>query len=330
MPASRSRWIRRLGIAVILLAVAAGVAVLALRPATPPPVIGMVRTTEIRIEPEVSGRIAALPFKAGDQVAAGQVVAQLSNPELAAAVAEAEAAVAVAQATRDRVYAGVRQEEVSMAAREVDKAKSALTLAEQQLRRISDLTAHGNATPQDLDDAKAADATALSNLKVTQSRYAEAQRGPTAEDRALADAALAAAKASLVVLQRRFEKLQLASPVNGVVEVVVAEPGEATVPGRTVLTIADAAEPWFAFNIREDELKGIGIGSELTLTDGIDGKQLPARVTEMRRLGDFATWRAARAVGDYDLNTFVLRADPVGPVGGLQPGATVWISVPGR
>ena len=82
--------------------------------------------------------------------------------------------------------------------------------------------------------------------------------------------------------------------------------------------------------IREDELKGIGIGSELTLTDGIDGKQLPARVTEMRRLGDFATWRAARAVGDYDLNTFVLRADPVGPVEGLQPGATVWISVPGR
>jgi hypothetical protein len=38
-----------------------------------------------------------------------------------------------------------------------------------------------------------------------------------------------------------------------------------------------------------------------------------------------ATWRAARAVGDYDLNTFVIRADPVGSVAGLQPGMTVWL-----
>lgn len=330
MPARLLRWLRPLLIVVVVLALAAGVGVLALRPAIAPPVIGMVRTTEIKIEPEVSGRIAALPVKAGDPVTAGEVVAQLSNPELAAAVAEAEAAVAVAQATRDRVYAGVRQEEVNMAAREVDKAKSDLTLAEQTLQRVSDLASHGHAPLQDLDDAKAAAATAAANLRVTQSRYAEAQRGPTAEDRAFADASLAAAKASLVVLQRRLEKLQLKSPVNGVVEVVVANLGEATVPGRTVLTVTDAEEPWFAFNIREDELKGLGMGSALDLVDGVDGKHLAARVVEMRRLGDFATWRAARAAGDHDLSTFFVRADPVGQAGVLEPGTTVWISGAGR
>jgi multidrug resistance efflux pump len=290
----------------------------------------MVRTTEIKIEPEVSGRIAALPVKAGERVTAGEVVAQLSNPELAAAVAEAAAAVAVAQAARDRVYAGVRQEEVNIAAREVDKAQSDLTLAEQQLQRVSTLASHGHAPLQDLDDAKAAAATAAANLRVTQSRYAEAQRGPTAEDRAFADANLAAAKASLAVLQRRLEKLQLRSPVNGVVEVVVANLGEATVPGRTVLTVTDAEAPWFAFNIREDELKGMGIGSALDLIDGVDGKHLAAQVVEMRRLGDFATWRAARAAGDHDLNTFFVRADPVGQAGALEPGITVWISDAGR
>ena len=117
----RAKWVRRLGIGAVLVALAAVVAVLALRPSIPPRIIGMVRTTEIKIEPEVSGRIAALPFKAGDRVAAGAVVAELSNPELAAAVEEARAAVAVARATRERVYAGVRQEEVNIAAREMDK-----------------------------------------------------------------------------------------------------------------------------------------------------------------------------------------------------------------
>jgi HlyD family secretion protein len=322
----RVKLLRRLAIAVVLLALAGGVAMLALRPTIPPPIIGMVRTTEIKIEPEVSGRIAALPFKAGDRVSAGAVVAELSNPELAAAVEEARAAVAVAQATRDRVYAGVRQEEVNIAGQETEKANADLTLAKQQFARISDLASHGHATPQDLDNARADVATAAANLRVAQSRYAEAQRGPTAEDRALADAGLAAAQASLVVLERRFDKLQLKSPVDGVVEVVVAERGEATVPGRTVLTIADTAEPWFDFNIREDELRGLGIGTPVVLIEGTGGKQLSAKVSEMRRLGDFATWRAARAAGDHDLNTFAVRADPVDATPGLAPGVTVWIS----
>ena len=117
----RAKWLRRLGIGAVVVAVAAGVAVLALRPTIPPRIIGMVRTTEIKIEPEVSGRIAALPFKAGDRVSAGAVVAELSNPELAAAVEEARAAVAVAQATRDRVYAGVRQEESRRLAEETTR-----------------------------------------------------------------------------------------------------------------------------------------------------------------------------------------------------------------
>jgi multidrug resistance efflux pump len=226
-----------------VVALAAGVAVLALRPTIPPRIIGMVRTTEIKIEPEVSGRIAALPFKAGDRVSAGAVVAELSNPELAAAVEEARAAVAVARATRDRVYAGVRQEEVNIAAQETEKANADLTLAKQQFSRISDLASHGHATEQDLDNARANVATAAANLRVAQSRYAEAQRGPTAEDRALADASLAAAQASLVVLERRFDKLQLRIPVDGVVEVVVAEPGRRRSPAAPCSPLPIPASP---------------------------------------------------------------------------------------
>jgi hypothetical protein len=48
------------------------------------------------------------------------------------------------------------------------------------------------------------------------------------------------------------------------------------------------------------------------LTEAGTGKQIPVKVTNVRRLGDFATWRAARAVGNHDLNTFAIRADPVG------------------
>ena len=326
MPSRLLRRSRRIGAALVLVAVIGTLRDLALRPAPPPPIVGMVRTTEIKIAPEVSGRIAALPVRAGEHVAASAVVATLSSPELAASVEEARAAVGQARAIRDHVYAGVRQEQVDIAAREVEKATADLTLAEEQFRRTSSVAGAGYASKQNLDAAQAAVAAARANLVQMQSESAAAQHGATAEERASADAAVTAAEASLTVLQRRLEKLQLKAPVDGVVQTVVAELGEATVPGRTVLTLTAAAEPWFSFNVREDSLHGMDIGTLLTLTASGNSRPIAAKVTELRRLGDFATWRAARAVGDHDLNTFALRADPIAPVGGLEPGMTVWIS----
>src|ERR1700750_1895658 len=125
MPSRLRRSGRVVGVLVLAIAVVA-LADLALRPAPAPPIVGMVRTTEIKIAPEVSGHIATLPVKAGDRVAAGAVIATLFNPELSASVEEAHAAVGQARARREHVYAGVRQEEVDIAAREVDKATADL------------------------------------------------------------------------------------------------------------------------------------------------------------------------------------------------------------
>jgi HlyD family secretion protein len=50
----------------------------------------------------------------------------------------------------------------------------------------------------------------------------------------------------------------------------------------------------------------------------------------LRDWGEFAAWRAARASGDHDLNTFFLRIDHPQPAGSLAPGQTVWLQLPSR
>jgi hypothetical protein len=51
-----------------------------------------------------------------------------------------------------------------------------------------------------------------------------------------------------------------------------------------------------------------------------------ARADEIVLRGEFATWRTARAVGDYDLKTLLIRADPVETTAAsLQPGMSVWL-----
>jgi HlyD family secretion protein len=49
-------------------------------------------------------------------------------------------------------------------------------------------------------------------------------------------------------------------------------------------------------------------------------KVIPVRVTVINVQGQFATWRATRATGDFDLRTFEVRAVPTEPVEGLRPG----------
>ena len=135
---------------------------------------------------------------------------------------------------------------------------------------------------------------------------------------------MAAAQAAVNEAQTAFDKTTLKAPIDATILIQVAELGEALTPGKPVLTIEPDGQRWFAFTLREDKLGGLVIGRTVTLQTS-DGRSVDARVSELRPLGEFATWRAARAVGDHDLNSFWLRLDPTAGDQGLKPGMTVWL-----
>jgi HlyD family secretion protein len=318
---------RMLGVGVVILAIAAfGIWYEWFRRSEVAAVVaGVVRTTEIHIAPEVSGRLARVLVQPGQSVQRGEPLALLGNPELWAAVAEAHAQVDRAASDRDRVDAGVRQEEVETLRREIFKAQAVLVLARQELDRKSVLAARSDASLQELDEARAEAAHAEADVAVADARYAEAQLGPTSEERALADAQVKAAEAARDVVEARAAKTLLRAPAAGVVGLIVPETGEAVVPGEPVLTLLPDDGRWFGFNLREDALGHLAIGSRVPVV--MPGATAPAfaTLTEMRDWGEFAAWRAARASGDHDLHTFFLRLDPVAPTPTLAVGQTVWL-----
>jgi HlyD family secretion protein len=312
-----------------VLLVAAGVgAYLLLTPAPEPLIVGVVRTTEVRVAPEVGGQLAAIKVQRGDRVRAGDVVAELSALELTASVAQARAALASASANRDHVYAGVRDEEIASLAAETAKAKSRLQYAELQLNRTSILARGDNASQQALDQAKNDAASAQADLTEAEANHAAAVAGPTKEERLIADAQVKAAGAALSVLERRLDKTILRAPADGVVTVMVAEVGENVRAGEPVLVIEETGKRWLSFNTREDLLHGLTVGSPVEVTRPGVNEPTPAAVTELVPLGTFATWQAERAIGDHDRNTLRLRLDPKSGQAGLEPGMTVWVVRP--
>jgi multidrug resistance efflux pump len=321
-----ARSAKRLGVALGLALVAAGGGIYALwRPVEAKPVIGVVRTTEVRVAPEVGGQLAAIKVRKGDHVRAGDTVAELSALELTAAVGQARAALAAAIASRDHVYAGVRAEEVAALAAEIAKAKARVAFVESQLARTTTLTRSDTATQQALNQAEYDAASAHADVAEAEANHAAAEAGPTREERAIADARVEAAASALSVLERRLDKTILRAPADGIVSVIVGEVGEAIRAGEPVLAIELPAGRWLSFNVREDLLRGLAMGATVAITRPGVRETSPAVVTELLPLGAFATWQAERAVGDHDRNTLRLRLDPQTDPAEFEPGMTVWV-----
>jgi HlyD family secretion protein len=288
--------------------------------------IGVVRATEVRVEPEVTGQLASITVEKGAHVHAGDIVAKLSAVELTAQVAQARAALAAATANRNNVYAGVRQEEVESLKNEIAKANARREFLELQLTRAATLASQNFESKQTLDEAENDAAGARADLAAAQANYDAAVAGPTKEERGIADAQVQAAQAALAVLERHLEKTILHAPADGVVSVIAAEIGENVRAGQPILVIEETGKQWMSFNAREDELGGLSIGATVDVMRGDTAGPIKAVVTELHPLGVFATWQAERVIGDHDRSTLRLRLDPQGDAAGLDPGMTVWIA----
>src|ERR1700710_2091245 len=100
-------------IVAIALVLVAGVLIYSLRRSgSAATIVGVVRATEVRVEPEVNGQLVSIAVEKGAQVRAGDVLARLSAVELTAQADQARAALASAAANRNNVYVGVRREQV--------------------------------------------------------------------------------------------------------------------------------------------------------------------------------------------------------------------------
>ncbi|MBR0879799.1 HlyD family secretion protein [Bradyrhizobium japonicum] len=313
-------------VAIPLALVAAGALLYVVRHSAPPAaIVGVVRATEIRVEPEVNGQLVSIAVEKGASVKAGDVVARLSAVELTAQADQARAALASATANRNNVYAGVRREQVDSLKAAIAKASARLDFVQAQLTRTSTLARQSFESQQSLDQAENDVASARAGVAEAQANYDAAVAGPTREERAIADTQVQAAAAAVTVLERRLDKMVLRAPADGVVSVIAAEVGENVRAGQPILMVEAAGRQWLSFNVREDHLDRLAMGETANVMRNGANSATKAVITELRPLGVFATWQAERVIGDHDRNTLRLRLDPKGEMAGLEPGMTVWI-----
>jgi HlyD family secretion protein len=89
------------------------------------------------------------------------------------------------------------------------------------------------------------------------------------------------------------------------------------------MSIAVMQDMWGTFNVREDQLNGMKVGSEITAFVPAFNKDIKMKVYYLKDQGSYAVWKATKANGQYDLKTFEVKARPVEQLDGLRPGMSL-------
>lgn len=301
---------------------------LAYRP-VPDQVQGMVDAREFRVASKVTGRLATVRVQEGERVAAGQLLATLDSPEVAAKAAQADAAVEAAQSQADKAEAGARPTDLDAAEAQWRRAQATADLAQVTYERVERLYGEGVVAGQKRDEARANARAAAEAARAARAQYEATRLGARTEDRRAARAQAAQARGAAAEVDAARSETRLVSPVAGEVGRRLAQPGEIVGAGFPVMLVTEVDAPWLALTLREDQLKGIRAGREFEgEVPALGGKTVRWRVYYVAPAGEFATWRATRQSSGFDVKSFEVRARPLAPPAALRPGMSVLVRWP--
>ena len=287
---------------------------------------GEADATRLDIAARVDGRVKEIPVERGQNVPANAVLVRIDNPETVAKLDQMKAAMVVAEAQLANVLVGTRAEVVAARKAELERAQAALVLAQKTFDRTRILTEQGNSPQSRLDQMTDSLHENERAVDQAQSAYDQAVNGYTKEERAVSKANLEKANADIQSVQSIIDQLVVYAPVASQVYQRNVEPGEYVSPGVPLITLIDLADVWIHFDLREDLVKTLKVGDRFDVRiPALGDRSITVEVKLIATKGEYASWRATRATGDFDLRTFSIRAYPVQPVPDLRPGMSAYL-----
>ncbi len=313
-------------IVAIVALVVAGLSIFYLLRPEPLLVQGEVDATRLDIAARVDGRVQAIPVERGQNVAKGAVLVRIDNPETIAKRAQMAAAKAVAEAQLANIMVGTRVEVIAAKKAALERAQAAEILAQKTFDRTQTLAGQGNAPQARLDQATDSLHEAQRAVDQAKSAYDQAVNGYTKEERQIARTNVEKASADIDTVQSIIDQMTISAPIAAQVYQRNVEPGEYVSPGVPLLTLIDLSDVWIHFDLREDLVKTLKVGDRFDVRiPALDDRRITVEVKLIATKGEYASWRATRATGDFDLRTFSIRAYPVTPVPELRPGMSAYL-----
>ncbi len=254
-----------------------------------------------KVRPRTDGRVRRVLVRFGDQVRAGDLLAEIEEDSLATEVSRREAERRAAEQAAQAVTEGTRPEERAVTAAEVEAARREVALAEDRASRQTTLRKSGSTS-------EAADAEAQRGLEIANARLhsveaqlALMQAGGRGSEARAAQARAVAAGAALQLARADLSRTRLVAPIDGVILERRIDPGDTITgtqtggPALPLFEIADASRLEVRLEVEDRDATRLALGQEVMVTPEGGGSVL-AR-SKLTRLGAQLSNRAISLAG---------------------------------
>ena len=289
---------------------------------------GQIEAEEYNISGLLPGRIEKIYVKKGEKVDKGDTLVHIISQEMNAEYEAQKALENAASLQSDKIDSGSRKELISIARELWYGAKAELKLAKTTYNRITVLYEDSIVSKQRKDEAEAIYKSALAAERAAYYQYQIAVEGAQEQDKESARAMATAAQNNSEVVKALLDDAKLTSPISGEVATISLNEGELTSIGTSIMTILDIENPHLVLNVREDLLPHFEMGETIICyIPALGLKEVPFTINYISPLGSFATWKATKETGGYDLKTFEIQAVPTTDIYGLRPGMSGLITI---
>jgi HlyD family secretion protein len=310
-------------------------------PATEVRASGHVEATEVRLAPEVGGRLIELHVKEGDPVAAGDVILRIDPRDAQLAVERAKADLGQAEAQLRLLQAGSRREDIAQAqaqaqaARDdVAAARAELAAAEADLQRFDALLQANAGSRKQRDDAAARRDVARERVQAAESRVraldqatARLRAGARAEELEAARARVTAAATNVATAEKMLGDTTLASPIAGVVTEKLVSVGEVVAPRAPAIIMADLVNVWADVFVDEPLIPRLRLNQPATLFTDAGGPGIPGTVSYISPKAEF-TPRNVQTAEERSKLVYRVRVSVLNDQGVLKQGMPVEAVLP--
>ncbi|BDD03265.1 HlyD family secretion protein [Aureibacter tunicatorum] len=285
---------------------------------------GEIEAKQIRVSGKLPGRISEYWVEEGQMVKKGDTLVAISSPEALAKYYQVLSLENAAQAQNQKVDKGTRKQIIQSLFEAWQKSKADLALATKTHKRIQSLFEDGVVTRQKMDEVEALYLSAQAGEKARYYQYQLALDGAQKEDKEAAQSLADAAKGGVEQVKAVLSDSKLTAPCDAEVSQKILYPGELAGPGAPILSLVALDQPYAIINVREDLMPHFKMGKKFKADiPALALKQIEFKINFIKPLGSYATWRATRQSGGYDMKTFEIHALPTENQDGLRPGMTI-------
>jgi HlyD family secretion protein len=238
--------------------------------------LGTLVPEEIRqIAAPVEGRVEQKFVKPGEEVSAGTVLVELSNPTLQQQTVDYQYQIKSAEADLNNLRSRLESDRMSQQAATA-QVQSEYSQAKIQLDTDEQLAKEGLVPTLTLRISRVRVQQLANRLEIEQKRVASAKASADAQV-AAQGARIEQLRAQLRLNQEQVASLQVRAGTNGVLQEVTVEVGQQITPGTNIARVADPTSLKAALQIPETQIKDVALG-QTALIDTRGGGTVSGRV----------------------------------------------------